>query len=553
MTVAALVPAFTAPAAAATPDPPSPAAAGPSCPAAMRFWTPHVAAADAAAADPGAVAPSALSARGRTAFGATLSRMLAGRRGPFRWVTPTGCKRTNSSAAPSGRAARPARTGARTNARTAAGPVSPAAAGPATQSANWSGFESEDGSFTGASMEWKVPAPVAPSPDVEAHVTIWPGIGGDGGSGNVLVQAGTETQHHAGGGSDIYAWTEIVPNENEIEISGFPVHAGDDMAADAAWDPGSKNAVFFLVNYTTGDMTAPITRQVTTGPSGSTAEWIVERPVSCGSTCVYTPLMNFGTESVKNGAADKTAGGTTTSQYIGALGTYHPVDLMTCASFLVESSDPPIGKPAADVNGTGDFTEAWRSVGQADSVNCTWKIDPGGESYRATNAGGSSIQLTDTTANRIITCENATLNGTTGDASQDASTALIGTVTGGDLTSCSDLNGGSWSVSHTANTTWRITGDVPGTDGSTSSDISGISADVTGFYSGGQCAFRVTGDVPKGKASYQNPDLLHITGADLAVSNATGAGCGPAGIANGDTASLAGVYEVISPGIKVNP
>lgn len=120
---------------------------------------------------------------------------------------------------------------------------------------NWSGFDSDDAtrSFTGASTEWTIPSPVASAPD-HVDVTIWPGNGAGDSTVHKLIQAGTDTRHESGSDYEIYAWTEIVPGEHEVKISGFPASPGDEMRADVAWDPAAGKASFFLVNYSAGQM-----------------------------------------------------------------------------------------------------------------------------------------------------------------------------------------------------------------------------------------------------------------------------------------------------------
>jgi hypothetical protein len=504
-------------------------AAGPGCPATLQAWTPQVTAAPAG--DPGALAPGSLSASAREAFGTKVAGLLAGRPGPWRWLGSTTCQITRGHSVPNGAADRTA------------------TAGSMSYSPNWSGYETDDpaGSrtFTGAAMEWTVPG-FAASAAEGASASIWPGIGA-GDTDDKLIQAGSVTTYSAATGSKIVAWLEIYPDENEMDI-GFPVKAGDDVAVYVAFDPSTHTAAFFFVNYTTGFL-AEFTQQVS-GSSGKQAEWIVERHGECGTACVYTPMYNFGATTVRNGTADRTVNGNTTTNYIDGFPLSYPYTMVACSGSDDGTNQPVLAAPGR-VDATGTFTDTWKNSGHDDPDDCTWRVQPANTTVNATIGAGKVAMLADTTANLTLTCHGATMSGRTGDAAQQSATVAIVAITAGSLSSCTDALGNGWSARQTSGSVWNLGGYVGNTKGDTTSGLSGIEADVTGSFAGGSCSFHIAGAASPGNALFHNASGLELSRADLKISQVTGAGCGSARIANGDSATLSGAYSF--PGLTVKP
>jgi hypothetical protein len=527
---------------------PAVAHAGQGCPAGMRYWTPRVT--SVPSGDPQAVAPGALSGRAQATFGKTVARMLAGRHRAFHWLSAYGCRIVPRSSGPRA-AGSPQLASAGPFAtprpvRAHHGPtLAPGSETNPQTSTNWSGYESNDGGFTGASMEWIVPGVDPSSPD-GAATSVWPGIGSGGSTSDELIQAGTDTSKSGG----TIAWTEVVPDEpSEVQASGFSVSAGDDVAVNATWDASTHTAAFFMVNYTTGTMT-DISSPVN-GSSGSQAEWIIERSEAyctyVGKPCVYAPLNGFGAETIMNAAADKTsAGGVTTNSYVGSLNGYFPITMTPC------SGSGDLADPSANVDAQGNFTDTWKSYGQYDPGNCTWQLSPGGTAVTAVMAASQQpTVLNDTTANLGITCNSPSLSGITGAAQQTGGPVKIVSISGGSL-ACTDTLGDGWSAKPTAQSSWTVTGDVGSPSGRTTSDIQGISLDVTGNTPGGTCSFRLSGNAAQGDAFFQDANFLSITKAELTVSQVTGAGCAAVLIANSDAAQMAGSYQ-FSPAVTLVP
>ena len=168
---------------------------------------------------------------------------------------------------------------------------------PATgSSTNWSGFVLNTGGpycvVTGA---WYVPS-VYSRYERENNITTyscsWVGL--DGWGTTDLVQAGTEQDSldiHDLTFSNYYAWTEFLPQEPfEQIVQDFPVYPGDEMYV-SVWmgdvksrlDLAGTDGVFWLTNLTTSKHTILTSPRGSTVVSGSTAEWIVERPTVSGS------------------------------------------------------------------------------------------------------------------------------------------------------------------------------------------------------------------------------------------------------------------------------
>lgn len=499
---------------AATVTAPGSVPAGPGCPAGMLAWLPS--ATEMTSGNPLEVAPGGMSVQARTDFGTHVLHLLAGHQ--VRWLGSTGCTQLNSYASST----------------------------PQTL-ANWSGFESHAKHFTGASMTWTVPSTVStPSP---AALSIWPGIGGGSGSGDELIQAGTE---QADGGSDL-AWTELFPLESQQAVNGMTVASGDNMAVNVAWDASTGTAAFLLVNYTTG--VAKQVSQKFSGSSGGTAEWIAERTGFCDSgNCIYPHLLNFQGLTVLNGAADQTVscstGTCTVTKYIGGFGSLFADTMQNCLA------NQPMAKPS-NLDSQGDFTDTFEHDGPVDPSQCEWRISPASATVHASLLSNGSATFTDKTATLAIVCPTATLTGTTSfsPASQQGSVATFVTLTKASFSACSDSRGDVWSAAQSSGSQWLLNGGTASTGGVMTGEIDTVDIAVTGDVSGKTCDFQLTGRIPAGSAIYTNPNDLRITGASLAVARTSGAGCGTAGISNGDAVTLTAPYQVTSStgGMVISP
>jgi hypothetical protein len=496
----------------------------------MLAWLPS--AADMASGNPQAVAPGNLSPQVQTDFGTQVLSLLAGQ--DVSWLGSTGCTQSDVYAV--------TRAHGASGAPAARRRASTAALSPLSSSPNWSGFQSSLKHFTGASMTWVVPTPG--SATAPAAISIWPGIGQGTSASDELIQAGT--QQNADGSSS--AWTELYPLEPEQAVNGLRALPKDNMAVNVTWDSATHTAVFLLVNYSAHK--EKMITQSFSGSSGSSAEWIVERPQLCVSTCIIEPLLKFGSVSIVNGAADRTVNGTTTVSYIGSFSDHSRIPMMNCIG------DKTLASPASDVGQQGDFSDTWKQAGPADpfaaGFNCQWTISPASAPFNASVLSPAKAMLNDTTAGLAIACGLSTLSGTTSSSPepQIGAPATLVTLTNSVFNSCADPSGNVWSATQVSGSLWDIRGHEGSTGGVTTGDIGGpgggVQANVTGTISGKSCTFLLSGTVPSGGLTYTNPDTLKITTASLTVSNVSGAACGTVGVHDGDAVTWSASYHVNS-------
>ncbi|MDQ4500856.1 G1 family glutamic endopeptidase [Sinomonas sp. ASV322] len=217
-----------------------------------------------------------------------------------------------------------------------------AAAPSATKySLNWSGYIAAATAPTYAQAEWGVPA-VTSTGSGPAYSSIWPGIGGAGGTSGTLIQAGTE-QDVTGGSQSTFFWIEVVPNDPyELRISNLVPAVGDDVAAAVSWNNGT--AYFTLCDYT--QQSCVTAQQTGVAAPGNSAEWVVERP-TLGSGAV-ADLAGFGTVSLSNA-------------YYGAGGTYYAASAGGEATVMLNSSGNALAYPGAFTPAGAGFTDYWLS------------------------------------------------------------------------------------------------------------------------------------------------------------------------------------------------
>jgi hypothetical protein len=177
----------------------------------------------------------------------------------------------------------------------------------AKNSSNWSGFvlyrnpyvlellnANSPQPYVFASSEWTVPS-VAGEQGVQDHSVLW--VGQDGETTGDVLQDGT--------GQDAMADLQ--------QLTNFKVSPGDHMLGQV-WmgNAGSKPTltgvfgVCFLFNLTTGTYTyVYITPPAGTTFTGSSAEWIMERPAVDG---VLPDLSNYGVATMFNAWAQRSDG-----------------------------------------------------------------------------------------------------------------------------------------------------------------------------------------------------------------------------------------------------
>ncbi|MBV9810328.1 MAG: hypothetical protein JO286_24340 [Solirubrobacterales bacterium] len=188
-----------------------------------------------------------------------------------------------------------------------AGSASADATSQAQVSQNWAGYVAGDASsstqFSSVSGSWVQPTATCRSG--QTYSAFWVGLGGSGNSSGSLEQTGTQADCTADGGTDYYAWYELVPAA-PVRLD-LPVHPGDKIAAKV--DVSGTNVTVSLSNQSTGQSTTKTLQM--DAPDTASAEWIAEAPSSCdgSGSCQPLPLTDFGT--VQFTSATATANGHT--------------------------------------------------------------------------------------------------------------------------------------------------------------------------------------------------------------------------------------------------
>lgn len=164
----------------------------------------------------------------------------------------------------------------------------PAALADSSDSTNWAGYAVHGGSFHSVSASWRQPS-VSCARGHLSYSAFWVGLGGFSAGSGALEQIGTEADCGLNGQPQLSAWYEMVPAASmPITMS---VGAGDLIDADVTVT--GHRATLQL-----RDRTRHRSFHITVGSPQidvSSAEWIVEAPSDCYTSCVALPLANFGT------------------------------------------------------------------------------------------------------------------------------------------------------------------------------------------------------------------------------------------------------------------
>ncbi len=154
------------------------------------------------------------------------------------------------------------------------------------QSTNWSGVADTGVSFTSIEASWQVPTVTPPSSaSVDTYSSTWVGIGGD--VDPSLIQAGTEQDVTGGGGSEYYAWYELLPNSS-IAIDQ-PVVPGDEMTV--LIDETTPSQQLWTITVTDATQHWTFSQSFQYDSPNASAEWIEEAPTVGRS---QSTMANFG-------------------------------------------------------------------------------------------------------------------------------------------------------------------------------------------------------------------------------------------------------------------
>jgi Peptidase A4 family len=165
-------------------------------------------------------------------------------------------------------------------------------------SSNWAGFAVHGASFHRVVGLWRQPN-VTCNPGQASYSAYWVGLGGY--SGSALEQIGTEADCDSNGQPQLSAWYEMVPAAS-VTVS-LRINAGDLME-------GVVTVTGHRATLILRDLTRRRLFQISLSAAQidvTSAEWIVEAPSDCSSTCVTLPLANFSSTTFVGARAE--AGG----------------------------------------------------------------------------------------------------------------------------------------------------------------------------------------------------------------------------------------------------
>ena len=173
----------------------------------------------------------------------------------------------------------------------------------AAVSQNWAGYVAGGTQFSSVSGSWVQPA--AKCGSGQTYSAFWVGIGGSSNQSAALEQTGTQADCTAGGGTEYYAWYELVPAA-PVKLD-LAIKPGDHISAKVS--VSGSNVTVSLSDQTTGQSTTKTLQM--DNPDTSSAEWIAEAPSACdgSGSCQTLPLAEFGT--VQFTSATATANGHT--------------------------------------------------------------------------------------------------------------------------------------------------------------------------------------------------------------------------------------------------
>jgi hypothetical protein len=184
---------------------------------------------------------------------------------------------------------------------------------------NWSGqvaFADDGAVFSSVSGSWTVPHVTCAGTNA-SYSSAWIGI--DGAGSSTVEQDGTE-QDCLGGSPTYHAWYEMYGDasvnegyEVELDPSSYPVSPADAMTASVSYSDGTWTLA--IADETKGwSYSTPISDS---SAAQASAEWIMERPEICGSSCALSSLANFGSVSF-SGATASTGGAARAAGAFGA-------------------------------------------------------------------------------------------------------------------------------------------------------------------------------------------------------------------------------------------
>lgn len=212
------------------------------------------------------------------------------------------------------------------------------------KSSNWSGYAVAGATFSDVKGTWKEPAAKCSGSGAE-YASFWVGI--DGYSSNSVEQLGTDSDC-SGGSPRYYGWYEMYPANSVNLGSKYPVKPGDTLTAEVKVSGTS----YTLSMKSSAGWTFSITKTSSTAKKAS-AEWVIESPEICGTSCTLAKLADFGKVTFTVSEAATSGGDMPISKFTAGSGPHRIT--MTGTPKTVIRSVP--GKLTS--NGEG-FTTVWK-------------------------------------------------------------------------------------------------------------------------------------------------------------------------------------------------
>ena len=213
------------------------------------------------------------------------------------------------------------------------------------QSEDGAGYVAADSTAYTVWSEWTVPT-VTDTPDVteNKYSSIWPGIGADNGSGE-LLQDGTEQDYlcaQASGSTcaepevSYYFWLQMYPAEDEETVGNLNASPGDSVATEVVYTASSAAVEFLMCDYTENSCVEG-TQTTPAAPEG-TVEWIL------GSDL---PLADFGTATLTDNGVDDA-----THTNVG------PATVGAAVANMYDSSGKELASTGS-IDSSDEFTVSW--------------------------------------------------------------------------------------------------------------------------------------------------------------------------------------------------
>jgi hypothetical protein len=213
------------------------------------------------------------------------------------------------------------------------------------KSSNWSGYAVSGATFSDVVGTWT--EPTAKCTSGTEYASFWVGI--DGYSSDSVEQLGTDSDCN-GSKPSYYGWYEMYP-ANSVDLGGkYAIKAGDVMTAEVKVTGSSF--VLSMKDATAG-WTFSITKTGSSSLKRSSAEWVIESPEICSTSCKLAKLADFGKLTFSNCEAATTGADGAISSFTGAKGPHKMT--MTGTPKTVIRSVPS----ALTSNGEG-FTTTWK-------------------------------------------------------------------------------------------------------------------------------------------------------------------------------------------------